>query len=249
MFAMKAHFLIFIVLLFGCSSGNNSSNNSNSPVDYSEETTSEDDSNTTPEYKLLFLGDSYTVGQSVCGTCNFPAQLISRLENSEISGDYNKEVIAQTGWTTTNLLGAISAQNPSNDYDLVTLLIGVNNQYQHKPFSIYEEEFPELLDLAKGFAGGDPNRVIVISIPDYAYTPYGENNPDFELISQQIDQYNDFAQSIAETNNVNFLYITDITRLGLENPSLVASDGLHPSGEAYSQFVDRLMPLAIEKIP
>jgi len=198
-------------------------------------------------YKYLALGDSYTIGQSVCERCRFPEQLKQRLE-SDPDTTINLSIIAQTGWTTTNLKNAINSQNPSTDYDLVTLLIGVNNQYQQKPFSLYENEFPELVNRAIALAKGDKSNVIVISIPDYRYTPFGNASSNPENISQQIDQYNAFAQNYCATNGLTFLDITDITRLGLQQPELVTTDGLHPSQLAYARFVDRLLPLALTKI-
>ncbi|MCK7589140.1 SGNH/GDSL hydrolase family protein [Subsaxibacter sp. CAU 1640] len=198
--------------------------------------------------KILSLGDSYTIGQSVCETCRFPAQLKDSLTNSFTNTEFTLEIIATTGWTTTNLLNAVAQQNPDTDFDLVTLLIGVNNQYQGKPFSLYETEFPTLVDKAIEAANGDKNRVIVVSIPDYAYTPFGQGNSNAQTISTEIDQYNNFAQSYCEANDITYVYITDITRLGLEQPELVASDGLHPSELAYSKFVERLIPIATAKL-
>lgn len=151
------------------------------------------------------------------------------------------DIIAQTGWTTANLKNAIAAQNPANNYDLVTLLIGVNNQYQNKPFSLYEQEFPELVNIAIEKAKGNKNNVIVVSIPDYAYTPFGNGNT---TISAQIDIYNAFAENYCIQNNITFVNITDITREGLAQPTLVANDGLHPSDLAYSRFVERIFPKA-----
>ncbi len=143
--------------------------------------------------KYLALGDSYTIGQSVCETCRFPIQLQNELKNNLTSNDvFVTNIIAQTGWTTTNLKSAIATQNPTNDYDLVTLLIGVNNQYQNKPFSLYEQEFPELVSIAIDKAKGIKANVIVVSIPDYAYTPFGNGNT---TISTQIDSYNAFAEN------------------------------------------------------
>lgn len=140
---------------------------------------------------------------------------------------------------------AIATQNPTNDFDLVTLLIGVNNQYQNKPFSVYEQEFPELVSIAIQKAKGDKNNVIVVSIPDYAYTPFGNGNAS---ISSQLDNYNAFAQNYCLVNNITFINITDITRLGLQQPNLVASDGLHPSTIAYTKFVERILPSAKMKL-
>lgn len=204
--------------------------------------------NTSPQtdYNLLALGDSYTIGESVCETCRFPEQLKDSLKlnfDSEIS--FTLKIIARTGWTTSNLINAIETENIENNYDLVTLLIGVNNQYQNRPFSLYETEFPELVNTAISKAKSDKNNVIVVSIPDYAFTPFGNGNSN---ISTEIDQYNNFAKNYCATNNISYLNITDITRAGLINPNFVASDGLHPSELAYTKFVERLLPLAINKL-
>ena len=186
-------------------------------------------------FNLLSLGDSYTIGQSVCETCRFPEQLKdSIISNFESEGNIDLNVIARTGWTTTNLINAILTENLSSNYDLVTLLIGVNNQFQGKPFSVYETEFPELINTAISKTKGDKNNLIVLSIPDYAYTPFG--NGDLN-ISTDIDKYNAFAQNYCSNNDIVFINITDITRMGLDNTALVASDGLHPSELAYSKFV------------
>lgn len=193
----------------------------------------------------LALGDSYTIGQSVCETCRFPAQLKDSLKNHlPDSSIISLKVVAQTGWTTTNLKTAIANENLMANYDLVTLLIGVNNQYQNRPFSLYETEFPELLQTAITLAKGNKNNVIVVSIPDYAYTPFGQSSSNPSAISSQLDNYNAFAKNHAESLGIEFVNITDITREGLINPNLVASDNLHPSELAYSKFVERLLPIA-----
>lgn len=199
-------------------------------------------SNSKTKLNYLALGDSYTIGQSVCETCRFPIQLQDSLEKILPSNKIiSTKIIATTGWTTTNLIAAIATQNPTNDYDLVTLLIGVNNQYQNKPFSLYEQEFPELVNIAITKAKGNKANVIVVSIPDYAYTPFGNGNT---TISTQIDAYNAFAENYCIENNITFVNITDITRQGLSQPNLVATDGLHPSEIAYSKFVELILPKA-----
>ncbi|WP_293896650.1 SGNH/GDSL hydrolase family protein [Flavobacterium sp.] len=202
---------------------------------------------TTPKnYKYLALGDSYTIGESVCATCRFPFQLKDSISKYLNPNDtFQVKIIAVTGWTTTNLKSALVADVTGNDYDLVTLLIGVNNQYQHKPFSLYEQEFPELVISAIQKAKGDKNNVIVVSIPDYAFTPFGNGNA---VVSAEIDQYNNFAENYCNANNITFVNITDITRLGLAQPEFVASDGLHPSATAYTKFVERILPKAKSKI-
>lgn len=200
----------------------------------------------TKTIKYLALGDSYTIGQSVCETCRFPIQLQTKLKGILTANNLiTTNIIAQTGWTTTNLKSAIASQNPSNDYDLVTLLIGVNNQYQNKPFSLYEQEFPELVSIAIEKAKGNKANIIVVSIPDYAYTPFGNGTT---TISTQIDSYNAFAENYCIQNNINFVNITDITRLGLAQPNLVATDGLHPSEVGYGKFVERIFPVAKVKL-
>lgn len=198
---------------------------------------------------ILALGDSYTIGQSVCQTCKFPEQLKDSLsKNLPSNYNFSLQVIAQTGWTTSNLIAEINTQNPTSNFDLVTLLIGVNNQYQNKPFSLYETEFPQLISKAIAFAKGNKSKVIVVSIPDYAYTPFGQGSSNSTTISTQIDQYNLFAKNYCDSNNISFVNITDITRLGLQQTNLVASDNLHPSEIAYSKFVERILPFALEKI-
>ena len=211
-----------------------------------EEQVPETDSLKISSIKILALGDSYTIGQSVCQTCRYPEQLKRQLEITfKLADSVKLQVIARTGWTTTNLINAIKTSAPAEDHDLVTLLIGVNNQYQSRAFSIYQAEFPQLVNTAIQKAKGDKSNIIVLSIPDYAYTPFGGGNSN---ISTEIDAYNAFAEDYCLENNISYANITDITREGLANPALVASDGLHPSELAYSKFVDSILPIAIEKI-
>ncbi|HBL79679.1 MAG TPA: lysophospholipase [Aequorivita sp.] len=196
-------------------------------------------------YKYLALGDSYTIGESVCDDCNYPKQLTASL-NGSLKEKTSVKIIAKTGWTTTDLLAEIASEKPTNDYDLVTLLIGVNNQYQGKPFSIYEEEFPKLLDMAIAFAEGKKENVIVLSIPDYAFTPFGQKSGKAEKITSELKKYNAFAEKIAREKNVRFTNITPITQQGLYKPALVASYGLHPSEVAYKKFVEMLFNNALK---
>lgn len=198
----------------------------------------------TKKYSYLALGDSYTIGQSVCETCRFPELLKKSLKNLNPNDDFSLKIIAQTGWTTTNLISAINSQDLTANYDLVTLLIGVNNQYQNKDITLYEIEFPQLLNKTIKLAKGEKANVIVVSIPDYAYTPFGQRTGNQAKISTEIDNYNAIAKKYCIENNIEFIEITDITRMGLISPNLVASDGLHPSEFAYSLFVERILPKA-----
>ena len=245
---MKPHFkqivtVIFSLFLLSC---NAEENNTTPPTTTTPPVVTPPKTPEPPvasKVNYLALGDSYTIGQSVCSTCRFPEQLKTSLA-AMYSSSVSLKIIATTGWTTSDLLSAINSQNPEPNYDLVTLLIGVNNQYQHKNFSVYEKEFPELVNKAIMLAKGDRKNVVVISIPDYSYTPYGQAlaGDQSNKISAEITQYNNFAENYCNTNQIAFVSITEITREGLNNPSLVASDGLHPSEAAYKMFVDKMMP-------
>lgn len=197
-------------------------------------------------YSYLALGDSYTVGESVSSKKSFPAQVAKQLKK-DLKANIELEIIAETGWRTDNLLDALTEKSLQPGYDFVTLLIGVNNQYQDRPFLQYERDFQELLTQALAFVDDDPSRVAVISIPDYAFTPFAQGR-DLGKISSDIDSYNVFAKSTAELKGINFINITDITRRGLVEPNLIANDGLHPSGEAYALFTLRIAPFISSRL-
>lgn len=202
--------------------------------------------NGTPEkIDILALGDSYTKGESVLPSLNFPYQLRDSLlaANRNITG---VRIIAQTGWRTDQLKNAIANAPDLSDstFSIVTLCIGVNNQYQNGNFNTYKLEFEQLLQTAIARAGGRKERVFVVSIPDWAYTPYGQNFPGGPTqISLKIDQYNNANYAIAQQYQVNYVNITGISRQGISQPDLVATDGLHPSGKQYTQWVHLLMPV------
>ncbi|MEL6673659.1 MAG: SGNH/GDSL hydrolase family protein [Bacteroidota bacterium] len=190
-----------------------------------------------PMGQFLALGDSYTIGQSVAEADRWPNQLDQRLRADSIELEAVR-FLATTGWTTSNLKSAIANTSDFDSlYSLVSLLIGVNNQYQRKPFSLYETEFPELLSQALAFTGQDSQRVFVVSIPDYAYTPFGQSsNPN--QISVELNRYNAFADSVCQSWGIAYFNITPISRQGIAKPEYVASDGLHPSGEMYEAWVE-----------
>jgi lysophospholipase L1-like esterase len=185
------------------------------------------------EFKYLALGDSYTIGESVAEADRWPNQLADRLKIPR------PKIIATTGWRTDQLKAMVEAAHLSNEYHLVSLLIGVNNQYQGKPAAQYEIEFEELLTRSIQLAQGNPKNVFVVSIPDYGYTPFGK--PKQETISKQLDEFNAINKRMAAKYNVAYFNITDISRQGLDKPALVASDGLHPSGAMYELWVDRIL--------
>lgn len=191
--------------------------------------------------RFLALGDSYTIGQSVSSVARWPAQLGDSLASRGYEMD-TLRIIATTGWRTDNLINAIKGKNLEGlNYNLVSLLIGVNNQYQGRPFIQYAGEFPALLDSAIRYAGGDRSKVFVVSIPDYAYTPFGQQSVNPGEISLQIDHYNEYSKRIADSMHITYFDITPISRLGLTNPTFVANDGLHPSGIQYTEWVKLLL--------
>lgn len=196
----------------------------------------------TEKVKFLALGNSYTIGQSVTTSERWPVQLIDSLRNRGIQC-YNASIIATTGWRTDNLRQAIVDANLSPSFNLVSLLIGVNNYYQGRSIETYATEFEELLQMAVELAGGKKENVFVVSIPDYGYTPFGSGNKDY--ISQGIDAFNSVNEAITKEMGITYVYITDISRRGLDEPDLVASDGLHPSGKMYAEWVERILQSAI----
>jgi lysophospholipase L1-like esterase len=184
----------------------------------------------------LALGDSYTIGQSVSASERYPVILADRLSDADVSVAPPR-IIATTGWTTNNLKnGIISAGIDKNKYDVVSLLIGVNNQFQGRSITEYKTQFTELLQMSISFAYGNKDKVFVISIPDYGYTPFGHNNQ--AKISSSIDQFNAVNKAIVDSMGIKYFDITSISRNGLLDPELVAGDGLHPSGKQYQQWVD-----------
>lgn len=195
---------------------------------------------TTSVYKsYLALGDSYTIGQSVDSTDRFPAQTAAILKQQNIN-IVPLQYIATTGWTTTNLTAAITSVNPKGPFDVVTLLIGVNDQYQNRNINDYAGRFLQLLQTAIQLAGNKANHVFVLSIPDYGVTPFGGNN---STISQQIDAYNAINKQVTQSvTGVNYIDITPASRLAATDKSLIAIDGLHPSGKQYKLWADLLAP-------
>lgn len=192
---------------------------------------------TSNEITYLALGDSYTIGESVAEDQRWPVQLVEVLNKKGYTINSPK-IIATTGWRTDDLKRAILAADPAKNYGLVSLLIGVNNQYQGKSVESYAPEFEELLKMAIAFAREDKSKVFVVSIPDYGYTPFGKGKQ--QSISKAIDEFNAVNKSISEKLGVKYFNITDISRKGFEDPELVAEDGLHPSAKQYRNWVERI---------
>lgn len=192
------------------------------------------------EISYLALGDSYTIGESVAENLRWPVQLAEQLNNSGFSVDEPK-IIATTGWTTDELQNAINKENPVTDYDLVSLLIGVNNQYRGYPINQYKKEFKELLQQAISFADGKAENVFVVSIPNYGVTPFGMQKGE-DRIRKELLVYDSIADSISSEFNIPFINITPVSEKAKEDSSYIASDQLHPSGKQYSEWVDLILP-------
>lgn len=186
---------------------------------------------------FLALGDSYTIGESVSPELSWPAQMVSELNKNGFTTD-RFQIIAKTGWRTDQLIEAITIRNPK-DFNLVSLLIGVNNQYQNRPMEEMQRDFNCLLAEAVTHAGGKKESVFILSIPDYAYTPFGQTR-DKAKISRELDTYNAWQKARAAEEGIAWVDITSISRLGLEQPDLVAADGLHPSARQYSLWVRKI---------
>ena len=190
---------------------------------------------------FLALGDSYTIGESVPPRDRFPDVLANRLHTHE------PVIIAKTGWTTDELDRAIDETNPKGPFDLVTLLIGVNNQYRGRTAAEYEKQFHHLLERAIGFAGGRAGRVIVISIPDWGVTPFAAGR-DGKAIAAAIDEFNAINRREAIQAGARYADITGISRRAGTDASLVAADGLHPSARMYMEWLEVILPVARDAI-
>lgn len=188
----------------------------------------------------LALGDSYTIGQGVTATERFPAQTAQWLQQKGIIIG-TLTYIATTGWTTTNLQSALNNQNPA-PHDVVTLLIGVNDQYQTRDTTGYRERFTNLLQRSVTLARGKKENVVVLSIPDYSVTPFASFN-DTARIRRELDLFNVINKEVTQSYRISYLDITPSTRDARINPALIATDGLHPSGLEYRKWAERLGPL------
>jgi len=190
--------------------------------------------------RFLALGDSYTIGEGVAEAERWPVQLAQAL------GIDAPEIIARTGWTTDELAAAMAPHAFRPPYDLVTLLIGVNNQYRGRDIANYRDEFGALLERAIELAGGEPQRVIVVSIPDWGVTRFGrESGRDAAQIAREIDLYNAANADISHSAQVHYVDVTAFSRV---DPALVVDDGLHPNAAAYKRWSDAIFPAAKQSL-
>ena len=203
---------------------------------------------TTRTFRFLALGDSYTIGEAVSADERWPVLLATRLRQSGIDVD-DPLIVAQTGWTTDELDAGIDAAKPRDTFDLVTLLIGVNNQYRGRSVDEYGLQFGGLLRRAIEFAGSRASRVIVVSIPDWGPTPFArESGRDPARIGVEIDAFNTVAEEAADRAGVQFVDITPGSKRAANDETLIASDGLHPSRAMYEEWAEALFPVAFRAL-
>ena len=194
----------------------------------------------------LALGDSYTVGQSEPQSASYPYQLVDSLNNHSFKVA-TPTVIATTGWTTDDLISAIGESGiTGKTYSFVTLLIGVNDQYQGLSIANYRQKFAQVLGEAITFANGDTSKVFVLSIPDYGVTPFAQGQDS--VIYPQIQAFNAVNQSISKSAGVNYIDVTTVSRTVTSNSSLLAPDGLHYSGAMYALWVQLLEPVVAAQL-
>ncbi len=189
--------------------------------------------------EYLALGDSYTIGEGLDEKDRFPV-ILTRQLNEDGYAFASPKIIAQTGWTTDELKEAIEKKNPHNQHDLVSLCIGVNNQYRGLKAETFQEEFEELLELAIGFAAGNRKKVVVLSIPDWSGTPFAKDR-NRQQISLEIDEYNLLIKRACEKQHVLLIDITSICRQYQSKAGFLVSDGLHYSGIMNQKWVAEII--------
>ncbi|CAN5534083.1 SGNH/GDSL hydrolase family protein [soil metagenome] len=185
--------------------------------------------------KYLALGDSYTIGEGVPEDQTWPVLLAEEFQNKGFNFEKPK-IIAKTGWTTGELLQAIQQEDLSDNYQLVSLLIGVNNQYRGQSLENYRKEFEYLVKKAITLAQNEPKRLFVVSIPDYSVTSFAkEKNP--EKIRIEIEDFNKTNKEVAKDYGIVYVDITPLSRKAQHDQSLLAEDQLHPSGKMYKEWI------------
>lgn len=195
-------------------------------------------------HTFIFLGDSYTIGESVEMNQNFPFQLIKKIERAS-GKKFEPTIIAKTGWTTGELIENIKLKNINDQFEFATLLIGVNNQYRGMDIEIYKKEFEFLLQKAIAYAK-DVSHIFVISIPDWGCTPFAKDR-DQQKIRQEIDAYNQINKDISSKYTCNYIEITSGGRIRCNAAKFLADDGLHPSSAEYDIWSDAILSMLLSK--
>lgn len=202
-------------------------------------------SSTTPTpLRWLALGDSYTIGEGVAETARWPVLLAAQLRDAGIT-IADPRIIATTGWTTDELSTGMNAAEPLGRWDLVSLLIGVNNQYRGRSLADYRGDFHALLKRAIVLAGDRPRRVLVLSIPDWGVTPFATaQGRDAAQIADELDACNAAAAELCASHGVAWVDITPVSRARGGEPAMLVDDGLHPSAAMYALWADAALPVA-----
>ena len=248
---MRLHliFKIFFLLtvMIGCTSNTNY-NDEDLNIDrddFSDTLILEDNPNSQREspYSFIALGDSYTIGEGVNEDERWPNQFVDVAYENGVDFD-QPMIIAETGWKTYDLLNAINQTNFSKKYDYISLLIGVNNQFNSRPIDEFEEDLNKLMDEMKRIKKNDGS-IIIISIPDWGYTPFGESS-DMSDISEQINLFNSSLRKFASTNGLKYVDVTEISRRGINEPDLITNDNLHPSGTMYLEWAKKIYNIWID---
>ncbi len=203
-----------------------------------------------PTIRYLALGDSYTIGEAVPEGDRWPDQLAKLIESNREGSLWEGPqldllIIARTGWTVKELWEGIQANPPQGAYDLVTLLIGVNDQYRGYPADGYRKDFHFLLGKAIEYAGRNSAKVVVLSIPDWGVTPFAADRDPLQ-IAKEIDVFNSVNRDESKKAGVHYVDVTSISREAVSDPALIASDGLHPSGKMYALWAQEVWPVASE---
>ena len=189
-------------------------------------------------YTYLALGDSYTIGEQVPSADNFPHQTVALLRKKQVD-IADPMIIATTGWTTDELANSIMEHNVKETFSVVSLLIGVNNQYRGRSVENYRQEFEQLLNKAVAFAHDKPERVFVLSTPDWGVTPFAAGR-DRQQIAREIDAYNAAEKEITLAHRCHYVEITESTRKNGAQADYLVGDALHPSGKEYAIWAERL---------
>jgi lysophospholipase L1-like esterase len=248
---MRLHliFKIFFLLsvIIGCTSNTNY-NDEDLNIDrddLGDTLVLEDNLNTPREnpYSFIALGDSYTIGEGVNQNERWPNQFVDVAYENGVDFD-QPIIIAETGWKTYDLLNAINQTNFTKKYDYISLLIGVNNQFNSRPIDEFEEDLNKLMDEMKRIKKNDGS-IIIISIPDWGYTPFGESS-DMSDISEQINLFNSSLRKFATTNGLKYVDVTEISRRGINEPDLITNDNLHPSGIMYLEWAKKIYNIWID---
>ena len=248
---MRLHLIFKIFFLLTVMSGCTSNTNYNDEDlnidrdDLSDTLVVEDNLNNPREspYSFIALGDSYTIGEGVNEDERWPNQFVDVAYENGVDFD-QPMIIAETGWKTYDLLNAINQTNFTKKYDYISLLIGVNNQFNSRPIDEFEEDLNKLMDEMKRIKKNDGS-IIIISIPDWGYTPFGESS-DMSDISEQINLFNSSLRKFATTNGLKYVDVTEISRRGINEPDLITNDNLHPSGVMYLEWAKKIYNIWID---